>query len=63
MHYLLTDVKSNEYTEATTGQLVDPNTRQWDYELIERLGFPTGMFYLKETTGAKLSARSPPDTA
>ena len=44
MHYLLTDVKSNEYTEATTGQLVDPNTRQWDYELIERLGFPTRIF-------------------
>ncbi|MBQ7372720.1 MAG: rhamnulokinase [Blautia sp.] len=43
-HYLLTGVKTNEYTEATTGNLVDPATRDWDYELIERLGYPKKIF-------------------
>ncbi|MBQ1490446.1 MAG: rhamnulokinase, partial [Blautia sp.] len=44
MHYLLTGVKSNEYTNATTGALVNPHTRKWDYELLEKLGLPTGIF-------------------
>lgn len=43
-HYLLTGEKTNEYTEASTGNLVDPNTRDWDYELIERLGYPKKIF-------------------
>jgi len=43
-HYLLSGVKSNEYTEATTGQMVNPETKEWDLELIERLGYPTEIF-------------------
>jgi len=43
-HYLLSGVKSNEYTEATTGQLVNPETKEWDLELIERLGYPAEIF-------------------
>ncbi len=43
-HYLLTGVKVNEYTEATTSQLINAKTRTWDYELIERLGFNKDMF-------------------
>lgn len=43
-HYLLTGVAKTEYTEATTGQLVDPVTKDWDYELIERLGYKKEMF-------------------
>ncbi len=43
-HYLLCGVKSNEYTEASTSQLIDPNTKEWDLDLIEKLGYPTGMF-------------------
>lgn len=43
-NYLLTGVKMNEYTHATTGQLVSAQTNTWDYELIERLGFPKDMF-------------------
>ena len=31
-HFLLTGVKKNEYTNATTGQLVNPTTNEWDYE-------------------------------
>lgn len=43
-HYLLTGVAKTEYTEATTGQLVDPVTKDWDYELIERLGYKKDIF-------------------
>lgn len=43
-HYLLTGQKTNEYTEATTGQLVNAETRDWDEELIERLGYPRRIF-------------------
>lgn len=43
-HYLLTGVKKQEYTNATTTQLVNPETGDWDYELIEKLGFPKKLF-------------------
>lgn len=43
-HYLLTGVKKQEYTNATTTQLVSPVTNTWDYELIERLGYPKEWF-------------------
>ena len=43
-HYLLTGQKTNEYTEATTGQLVNPYTKDWDYELIDMLGYPRKIF-------------------
>lgn len=38
-HFLLTGNKMSEYTNATSTQLVSPETRQWDCELIERLGY------------------------
>ena len=43
-HFLLTGVKKNEYTNATTGQLIDPKTNDWDYELIDMLGYNSRMF-------------------
>ncbi|MCD7867701.1 MAG: rhamnulokinase [Clostridiales bacterium] len=43
-HYLLTGEKTCEYTEATTGQLVSPETKDWDYELIDMLGYPRKIF-------------------
>ena len=43
-HYLLTGQKTCEYTEATTGQLVNAETKDWDYELIDKLGYPRKMF-------------------
>ena len=43
-HYLLTGKKTCEYTEATTGQLVNAETKYWDYELIDKLGYPRKMF-------------------
>ena len=43
-HFLLTGVKKQEYTNATTTQLVSPETKTWDYELIESLGYPKKLF-------------------
>lgn len=43
-NFLLTGVKKNEYTNATTGQLVNAQTRDWDYELMDMLGIPRRIF-------------------
>lgn len=42
--FLLTGVKKMEYTNATSTQLVDPKTNDWDYELIDMLGYNSKMF-------------------
>ncbi|MBQ9063630.1 MAG: rhamnulokinase [Eubacterium sp.] len=59
LNYLLTGVKANEYTEATTSQLVDPQTKDWDYELIRRLGFPEKIFGKIVMPGTKIGPLSP----
>jgi rhamnulokinase len=43
-HYLLTGVKKQEYTNATTTQLINGENGTWDYELIRKLGLPEGLF-------------------
>lgn len=43
-NFLLTGVKKNEYTNATSTQLVNAQTKNWDTELIELLGFPKKIF-------------------
>ena len=43
-HFLLTGNKISEYTNATSTQLVSPETKQWDRELIERLGYKASIF-------------------
>ena len=44
LHYKLSGKKVQEYSEATTSQLVNPNTKDWDYELIDMLGFNKEIF-------------------
>lgn len=43
-NYLLTGQKYSEYTNATTTQLVNIKTNNWDYELIEMLGYNKKIF-------------------
>ena len=43
-HFLLTGEKRTEYTNATTTQLVSPVSKDWDFELIDRLGYPRDIF-------------------
>lgn len=44
LHFLLTDEKKTEYTNATTTQLVNVESKQWDFELIEKLGYNKDIF-------------------
>ena len=53
-NYLLTGKKAAEYTNATTTQLVSPETKDWDYELIEMLGYPKQIFQKIEKPGTVL---------
>ena len=58
-HYLLTGKKTCEYTEATTGQLVKADTKEWDYELIDRLGYPRRIFQKLIMPGTVIGHLSP----
>src|SRR5689334_15477530 len=42
-HYLLTGIKVNEFTDASTSQMLDPVTRGWAYDLVQKFGLPTKM--------------------
>ncbi|MEV5438435.1 rhamnulokinase family protein [Streptomyces sp. NPDC052682] len=44
MAYWLTGEQGTELTNASTTQLIDPRTRQWAYEVAERLGIDLGLF-------------------
>lgn len=59
LHWRLCGRKANEYTEASTSQLLNPYTRQWDHELIERLGFPKDMFCQVVLPGTILGELTP----
>lgn len=43
-HYLLTGNAVTEYTNATTTQLINPITKEWDRTLIHKLGYPERIF-------------------
>ena len=41
--WMLTGAKGTEYTIASTSAMINPYTRDWDRELLEKLDIPTGM--------------------
>lgn len=43
-NFLLTGKGATEYTNATTTQLINADTKQWDMDIIERLGYPKKIF-------------------
>lgn len=43
--YKLTGVMKNEYTNATTTNLVNAKTKSWDYEIIDRIGIKKDIFF------------------
>lgn len=55
-HYLLSGVAVTEYTEATTGQLISPQTKVWDMELIDRLGYPRHIFQKIVVPGTEIGS-------
>lgn len=42
--YKLTGIKTHEYTIESTGSLLDPRTREYHYELLEKLGLDKRFF-------------------
>ena len=44
LNYLLTGAMVNEYTNATTTQLVNAETQNWDFDLMDLLGIPRRIF-------------------
>ncbi len=43
-HFLLTGVKRNEYTNASTTGILNASKRDWDYELLDKLGVKSDIF-------------------
>jgi len=42
-HWLMTGIKTNEFTNATTTQFLDPQTGDWARDLLTRFNLPTHM--------------------
>lgn len=59
LNYRLTGVRHQEYTNATTGQLVNLETGEWDRELLERLGYPARLFGALSMPGDPVGALLP----
>ena len=49
--YFLTGAKGTEYTIATTTQLINATTGDWDWDTIEELGLPEHIFTKIDKTG------------
>lgn len=52
--YKLTGIMETEYTNASTTGLVDANAKNWDFEIIEKLGLPKKIFKEIKMPGKKL---------
>jgi rhamnulokinase len=40
LHYFFTGIKVNEFTDASTSQMLDPFAQTWDHELVREFGLP-----------------------
>ena len=52
LNYALTGNVVHEYTDSSTTALLDAAAKDWDYDLIGRLGLPKGIFGRLEMPGA-----------
>ena len=52
--YKLCGVKSHEYTNATTTGMINAKTKEYDPEIISRLGLPSNLFKFLQNPGTKL---------
>lgn len=44
LHFRLTGEKRNEFTNASTTGLLNAKTREWDFDLLDKLGFDKSLF-------------------
>ena len=66
LKYFLTGTKQTEYTIASTSQLLDAKSRNWSWDIINKLGFPKDMFgeiVQPGTSAGKLLPHSPTRSA
>ncbi len=59
LHFLLTGKKTNEYTIASTSGLLNAKDKNWDYEIIEKLGFNKSLFGELSLPGTSLGVIKP----
>lgn len=59
LHFLLTGIKKNEYTNASTTGLLNAKTRDWDYEIIDKLGLKKELFKPLSLPGTFVGALKP----
>jgi rhamnulokinase len=57
-NFRLTGIKKAEYTIATTSQLINAQTNDWDYELMDLLGFPKEIFMPISMPGTEVGTLS-----
>jgi rhamnulokinase len=54
INFIFAGVKSNDVTNASTTQLLNAHTREWDWELIDKLEIPRSIFPPLHSPGATL---------
>ena len=54
LNYALTGNIVHEYTDSSTSSLLNAAKKDWDFDLIEKLGFPKKIFGKLEMPGAKV---------
>jgi rhamnulokinase len=54
INFIFTGVKSNDITNASTTQLLNAHTREWDWELIAKLDIPQSIFPELHSPGATI---------
>ncbi len=59
LHYWLTGIKSNEYTDASTSQMIDPTTRSWALQLVRDFGLADRILGTLVTPGTVLGPLRP----
>lgn len=58
LNFLLTGIKKQEYTNASTTQLLSAVSCDWDRELIKKLGFPDKLFTELSMPGTIITEQS-----
>ncbi len=58
LNFRLTGVKKQEYTNATSTNLVNAASKEWDLELIEKIGLPTKLFNKLSVPGTEVGGFS-----
>ena len=64
LHFWLTGIKANEYTIASTSQMLNPAERTWNASLLSKFGIATDLFPAivptRHQTGCDLACRCGP---